>query len=101
MSTTHPTFRAFAFFPVNYRFDDTLKQTLRSSRIDTNQHIVSAIARATNPPKVFIAASGIGGFIVFFTCELPGFSNADSFELSTSNLNIFLYTYTRVEGPNN
>src|SRR5690242_2507358 len=42
------------------RWTDDYKQTVLRSRVDSTTTIASAIARATDPPKVLLSASAVG-----------------------------------------
>ncbi len=42
------------------RWSDARKRVLRSSRVDTTRQLVSALARLSQPPEVFVSASAIG-----------------------------------------
>lgn len=42
------------------RWDDDVRRALRSSRIESTQNVVAAMARARSAPKVLVSASAIG-----------------------------------------
>ena len=42
------------------RWNERRKRILRSSRVDTTRQLVSALARLSRPPQVFVSASAIG-----------------------------------------
>jgi uncharacterized protein (TIGR01777 family) len=42
------------------RWNDARKRVLRSSRVEATRHLVSALAKLSRPPQVFVSASAIG-----------------------------------------
>ena len=46
--------------PIGQRWTNAVKRRLRTSRIDTTQQLVAAMAQAQTPPRVFVSASAVG-----------------------------------------
>ena len=42
------------------RWNDARKRVLRSSRVDATRHLVSALAKLSRPPQIFVSASAVG-----------------------------------------